>query len=55
VRSYDAVDLDLLVALAKDPRGTIVALAERLRLSRNTVHARMAHLEEAAAYLRDLR
>ncbi|MHA7135104.1 Lrp/AsnC family transcriptional regulator [Oerskovia turbata] len=51
MRSYDAVDLDLLVALAKDPRGTIVALAERLRLSRNTVHARMAHLEEAGAFL----
>lgn len=51
MRSYDDVDLALLAALADDPRATIVALAERLRLSRNTVAARLAHLEEAGAFL----
>ncbi|WP_265522726.1 Lrp/AsnC family transcriptional regulator [Oerskovia flava] len=51
MRSYDAVDLDLLAALADDPRATIVALAERLRLARNTVHARLRQLEEAGAFL----
>jgi DNA-binding Lrp family transcriptional regulator len=51
VRSYDAVDLSLLTALAEDPRATIAALAERLRLSRNTVHARLARLEESGAFL----
>ncbi|MCK9792785.1 Lrp/AsnC family transcriptional regulator [Isoptericola sp. 4D.3] len=51
MRSYDAVDLSLLTALTDDPRATIAALAERLRLSRNTVHARMARLEESGAFL----
>lgn len=51
MRSYDAVDLSLLTALADDPRATIAALAERLRLSRNTVHARLARLEESGAFL----
>ncbi|GAA1717099.1 Lrp/AsnC family transcriptional regulator [Isoptericola hypogeus] len=51
MRSYDAVDLRLLTALADDPRATIAALAERLRLSRNTVHARLARLEESGAFL----
>ena len=51
MRSYDAVDLSLLTALADDPRATIAALAERLRLSRNTVHARLARLEETGAFL----
>ncbi|MFD6176474.1 MULTISPECIES: Lrp/AsnC family transcriptional regulator [unclassified Isoptericola] len=51
MRSYDAVDLSLLTALAEDPRATIAALAERLKLSRNTVHARLARLEEAGAFL----
>ncbi|SKC46119.1 Lrp/AsnC family transcriptional regulator [Krasilnikoviella flava] len=51
MRSYDAVDLSLLTALAEDPRATIAALAERLRLSRNTVHARLTRLEESGAFL----
>ncbi|MGR0319990.1 Lrp/AsnC family transcriptional regulator [Agromyces sp. ZXT2-3] len=48
---YDAVDRALLSALAADPRATVVALAERLRLSRNTVQARMARLEASGAFL----
>lgn len=37
--------------MAKDPRGTVVALAQRLGLSRNTVQARMAQLEKKHAFL----
>lgn len=46
----DHVDLELLSALADDPRTTVVALAERLRLSRNTVQSRMARLEQAGVF-----
>lgn len=52
VPSYDAVDLAILAALADDPRATIAALAEQLRMSRNTVHARLGRLETAGV-LRD--
>ncbi|MFN3950628.1 Lrp/AsnC family transcriptional regulator [Microbacterium sp.] len=47
----DAVDLDLLRALSADPRATVVALAERLGLSRNTVQARMSRLERGGVFL----
>jgi DNA-binding Lrp family transcriptional regulator len=47
----DAVDLDLLTALADDPRASLVALAERLGVSRNTVYARMSRLEASGAFL----
>lgn len=47
----DAVDLDLLRALSADPRATVVALAESLGLSRNTVQARMSRLERAGVFL----
>ena len=45
MRHLDATDSKLLLALVDDPRGTVVALAERLELSRNTVQARMSGLE----------
>jgi len=48
---YDAVDRALLSALSPDPRATVVALADRLGLSRNTVQARMARLEASGAFL----
>ena len=48
---YDTVDRALLAALARDPRATVVALAERLGLSRNTVQARLARLETSGAFL----
>ncbi|WP_418274944.1 Lrp/AsnC family transcriptional regulator [Isoptericola jiangsuensis] len=51
MHSIDAVDLALLQALAEDPRATTVALAQRLHLSRNTVAARLARLEDADAFL----
>jgi len=49
--SLDRVDLELLSALADDHRATVVALAERLGLSRNTVQARMAKLERSGVLL----
>lgn len=51
MNGYDAVDRALLRALADDPRATAVALADRLKLSRNTVQARMARLEASGAFL----
>ncbi|MDR5701051.1 Lrp/AsnC family transcriptional regulator [Agromyces aerolatus] len=48
--AYDDVDRALLRALSADPRATVVALADRLRLSRNTVQARMARLEASGAF-----
>ncbi len=48
--SLDRVDLDLLKALADDHRATVVALADRLGLSRNTVQARMARLERSGVF-----
>ncbi|MFT4236010.1 MAG: Lrp/AsnC family transcriptional regulator [Microbacterium sp.] len=48
--SLDHVDLELLASLAEDPRATVVALADKLRLSRNTVQARMARLEKLGVF-----
>ncbi len=49
--ALDRVDLELLAALADDPRATVVALADRLGLSRNTVQARMARLDRAGVFM----
>ncbi len=49
--SLDHVDLELLAALSDDPRATVVALADRLGLSRNTVQARMARLDRGGVFL----
>ena len=48
--ALDRTDLELLNALAVDHRATVVALAERLGLSRNTVQARMARLERSGVF-----
>ncbi|MGO1411466.1 MAG: Lrp/AsnC family transcriptional regulator [Microbacterium sp.] len=48
--SLDHVDLELIAALADDPRTTVVSLAERLHLSRNTVQARMARLDGSGVF-----
>ncbi|MFI0773309.1 Lrp/AsnC family transcriptional regulator [Streptomyces sp. NPDC021212] len=48
-RTLDATDARILLALATDPRATVVALAEQLRLSRNTVQARVARMEQGGA------
>lgn len=49
--ALDRTDLDLLTALAAEPRATVVALAEKLGLSRNTIQARFARLEQSGAML----
>lgn len=49
--ALDHIDLELLAALSGDPRATVVALADRLGLSRNTVQARMARLERGGVFL----
>lgn len=41
----DATDARLLLALAEDPRASVMALSQRLGLARNTVQARLARLE----------
>ncbi|GAB3274560.1 Lrp/AsnC family transcriptional regulator [Sinomonas notoginsengisoli] len=47
----DATDARILRALTHDPRRTVVALAQELGLSRNTVQARLARLEAGHAFL----
>ena len=49
--TLDRTDLELLSALSAAPRATVVALAERLGLSRNTVQARMARLDRSGVFL----
>jgi DNA-binding Lrp family transcriptional regulator len=51
MRALDGTDTRLLSALAQDPRQTVVALAQKLGLSRNTVQARMGQLEKKHAFL----
>ncbi|HXF03134.1 MAG TPA: AsnC family transcriptional regulator, partial [Arthrobacter sp.] len=51
MRNLDGTDLRLLGALAQDPRRTVVALAQKLGLSRNTVQARMSRLEQEQVFL----
>jgi DNA-binding Lrp family transcriptional regulator len=51
MQALDGTDTRLLSALAQDPRRTVVALAQKLGLSRNTVQARMAQLEKKHAFL----
>ena len=43
----DRTDARLLLELQHHPRATVMTLATTLRLSRNTVHARLARLERA--------
>lgn len=45
----DTTDARLLQALAESPRAPVLALAERLGISRNTVQARLAGLEARGA------
>ena len=45
----DGHDARLLLALAEQPRATVLALAERVGLSRNTVQARLARLDRLGA------
>lgn len=45
IKPIDATDARLLRELADDPRATVLSLAQRLGLARNTVQARLARLE----------
>jgi DNA-binding Lrp family transcriptional regulator len=49
----DGTDARLLLALAEDPRASVMSLSQRLGLARNTVQARLTRLEaspEALGY-----
>jgi DNA-binding Lrp family transcriptional regulator len=48
-RTLDETDARILLVLAEKPRATVVALAEHLGLSRNTVQARLARMERTGA------
>ncbi|RZI94526.1 MAG: Lrp/AsnC family transcriptional regulator [Microbacterium sp.] len=48
--NLDRVDLELLNVLAEDHRATVVALSERMKMSRNTVQARMTKLERSGVF-----
>jgi DNA-binding Lrp family transcriptional regulator len=45
VPPVDATDARLLLALAEDPRASVMALSQRLGLARGTVQARLSRLE----------
>ncbi len=49
VPDVDATDARLLLALAEDPRASVMALSQRLGLARNTVQARLTRLEGSGA------
>jgi DNA-binding Lrp family transcriptional regulator len=49
VPEVDATDARLLLALAQDPRASVMALSQRLGLARNTVQARLSRLEGSGA------
>lgn len=52
MRKLDPIDVQLVLALAAAPRDTVLALASRLGLARNTVQARLARLEESGLLTR---
>lgn len=52
VRALDRTDARILRALDDDPLATVVALARRLDLARNTVQSRLRALEESGALQR---
>lgn len=45
----DSIDARIFSALNADPRATVIALADKTGLSRNTVQARLAKLERQGA------
>ena len=51
MRLLDSTDTRLLLAMVKDPRRTVVALATALGISRNTVQARLTQLEKKSVFL----
>lgn len=51
MRPLDRTDTRLLSVLVQDPGSTVVALAQKLGLTRNTVQARLSRLEKSPAFL----
>jgi DNA-binding Lrp family transcriptional regulator len=49
VPGLDATDARILLALDEEPQASVMALANRLGLARNTVHARLRRLEDGGA------
>jgi len=49
VPGLDATDARILLALDDDPQASVMALATRLGLARNTVHTRLRRLEDSGA------
>ncbi|MGV9864342.1 Lrp/AsnC family transcriptional regulator [Rhodococcus koreensis] len=47
--TVDSIDAKILAALTEEPRATVIALADKTRLSRNTVQARLGELEKQGA------
>lgn len=47
--SIDALDARIILALDDDPHATILALSRTLGIARNTVHARLRHLDDDGA------
>ncbi|MFT4264540.1 MAG: Lrp/AsnC family transcriptional regulator [Nocardioides sp.] len=47
----DALDARILLALDDEPDAALLALAKRLGVSRNTIHARLRRMEEAGLFL----
>ncbi len=45
----DSIDPGILAALNEDPRATVIALADKTGLSRNTVQTRLGKLEKQAS------
>nr|EJI97881.1 asnC-family protein transcriptional regulator [Rhodococcus sp. JVH1] len=44
--TVDSLDARILEALSTDPRATVIALADKTGLSRNTVQARLGKVEK---------
>lgn len=49
--TIDSLDARIMLALDDEPEATTLALARRLGVSRNTVHARLARLDRAGELL----
>jgi DNA-binding Lrp family transcriptional regulator len=47
----DAIDVRLLTALSREPRASVIVLAEQSGVSRNTVHARLSRWEQRRVLL----
>lgn len=51
MHTFDGTDARILLAMVENPAQTVVALAQQLGISRNTVQARLTTLEKHKAFL----